>query len=255
MLEYNKTKRGLHFAYPFFFNDKGVSVMEYREERKYFCSDYQLEILKHRLKAILPYDVHQKDSSYTISSLYFDTADNQCYYENSAGVDDRKKYRIRIYDHSDSNIRFEIKEKLRGKTKKSAVPITRSQCEDLIAGHFLPADNDSSVLSQIYLKEHLQFLHPAVIVEYERTAFTYPIGNVRITFDRNISAIADPSGFFSTQNARIPVLPTHEHVLEVKYDELLPDHIAQLLELDTLTQTACSKYFLCRQACDITNQL
>ena len=106
--------------------------MEYREERKYFCSDYQLEILKHRLKAILPYDVHQKDSSYTISSLYFDTADNQCYYENSAGVDDRKKYRIRIYDHSDSNIRFEIKEKLRGKTKKSAVPITRSQCEDLI---------------------------------------------------------------------------------------------------------------------------
>lgn len=133
--------------------------MEYREERKYFCSDYQLEILKHRLKAILPYDVHQKDSSYTISSLYFDTADNQCYYENSAGVDDRKKYRIRIYDHSDSNIRFEIKEKLRGKTKKSAVPITRSQCEDLIAGHFLPADNDSSVLSQIYLKEHLQFLH------------------------------------------------------------------------------------------------
>ena len=113
--------------------------MEYREERKYFCSDYQLEILKHRLKAILPYDVHQKDSSYTISSLYFDTADNQCYYENSAGVDDRKKYRIRIYDHSDSNIRFEIKEKLRGKTKKSAVPITRSQCEDLIAGHFLPA--------------------------------------------------------------------------------------------------------------------
>ena len=146
-------------------------------------------------------------------------------------------------------------EKLRGKTKKSAVPITRSQCEDLIAGHFLPADNDSSVLSQIYLKEHLQFLHPAVIVEYERTAFTYPIGNVRITFDRNISAIADPSGFFSAQNARIPVLPTHEHVLEVKYDELLPDHIAQLLELDTLTQTACSKYFLCRQACDITNQL
>lgn len=50
-------------------------------------------------------------------------------------------------------------------------------------------------------------------------------------------------------------MPTHEHVLEVKYDELLPDHIAQLLELDTLTQTACSKYFLCRQACDITNQL
>lgn len=107
----------------------------------------------------------------------------------------------------------------------------------------------------LIVQEHLQFLHPAVIVEYERTAFTYPIGNVRITFDRNISAIADPLGFFSAQNARIPVLPTHEHVLEVKYDELLPDHIAQLLELDTLTQTACSKYFLCRQACDITNQL
>lgn len=229
--------------------------MEYREELKFFCSDYEMEILKHRLQAILPYDSHQKDDCYMIRSLYFDTADNQGFYENVAGVDNRKKYRIRTYNNSDQKIQFEIKEKLHGKTKKTSYSMTKTDCEAFMRGEYLPHVGDSTVFNQIFLQEHLHALSPVVIVEYERTAFTYPIGNVRITFDRNISGISDAMSFFSDCPIKRPVLPTHQHVLEVKYDELLPDFIAQTLEIGSLRQTACSKYYLCREATDVAGLL
>lgn len=229
--------------------------MEYREELKYFCSDYDMEILKHRLQAFLPYDTHQKDDCYLIRSLYFDTFDDQCFYENAAGVDNRKKYRIRTYNRSDQKIQFEIKEKQRGKTKKTSYSITREECDSFLLGQSVPDISTSPVLNQILVEEKIHLLHPVVIVEYERTAFTYPAGNVRITFDRNISALPNITDFFVEHPVKYPVLPTHQHVLEVKYDELLPDFIAQTLELGNLNQTACSKYYLCRRACDSTGSL
>lgn len=54
-------------------------------------------------------------------------------------------------------------------------------------------------------------------------------------------------GFF--WNPRVPltpVLPAGQHVLEVKYDEFLPDPVAQVLELGHLRRTAFSKYYLSR---------
>ena len=45
-----------------------------------------------------------------------------------------------------------------------------------------------------------------------------------------------------------PVLPAGMHVLEVKYDEFLPDVIARQLEIGKLRKTAFSKYYLGRLA-------
>ena len=45
-----------------------------------------------------------------------------------------------------------------------------------------------------------------------------------------------------------PILPAGQHVLEVKFDEFLPDYVAQALELGQLRQTAFSKYYLSRLA-------
>lgn len=36
-------------------------------------------------------------------------------------------------------------------------------------------------------------------------------------------------------------------ILEVKYDEFIPDHILQLLEQDSMQRVAFSKYCLCRE--------
>ena len=92
-------------------------------------------------------------------------------------------------------------------------------------------------------------MEPRAIIAYERTAYVHPTGNVRVTFDRNIMASACCEDFFQQRvSGMVPVLPAGMQVLEVKYDELLPDHIAQQLELGKLRQTAFSKYYLGRLA-------
>ena len=52
--------------------------------------------------------------------------------------------------------------------------------------------------------------------------------------------------FFEDNLYAIPVLETGMHVLEIKYDELLPDPIAAAVELGNLVQTSFSKYYLSR---------
>jgi hypothetical protein len=92
-------------------------------------------------------------------------------------------------------------------------------------------------------------MQPKIIIAYERTAFVHPIGNVRITFDRNIMASRNCASFLEPRiEELVPILPVGMHVLEVKYDEYLPDVIARQLQTGKLQQTAFSKYYLGRLA-------
>lgn len=86
-----------------------------------------------------------------------------------------------------------------------------------------------------------------MIVAYERTPFVYGPGNVRITFDRNIGSSTDVGSFFDSYLPLRPVLPVGKHILEVKYDEFLPDFLYSVMNLGSLTQSAFSKYYLCRK--------
>lgn len=104
----------------------------------------------------------------------------------------------------------------------------------------------NAVLNLFYLYMHGKGVRPKVIVEYDRTAFVNQAGNVRITFDQNIRCSPHIERFFEPNLYAVPVMETGMHVLEVKYDELLPDYIAQTLEVGTLQQTAFSKYYLSR---------
>lgn len=89
-------------------------------------------------------------------------------------------------------------------------------------------------------------MHPAIIVEYDRTPFIYRYGNVRVTFDQNISSSRDFEHFFCEQIHRRPIMPAGMHLMEVKFDEFLPDVIYRALQLEQLRQTTFSKYYLCR---------
>ena len=90
---------------------------------------------------------------------------------------------------------------------------------------------------------------PKVLIVYDRTAFVDPVGNVRITFDRNIRATRAWQSFLEEAcPGYVSVLPKGMHLLEVKYDELLPDYLKNALELNRLTQTSFSKYYLGRLA-------
>ena len=221
----------------------------YRHELKYVLSAAQMAILKCRMAGLMQRDPHAgTDGTYTIRSLYFDDYNNRCFYEKENGTDPREKFRIRIYNQGSERITLECKRKERGKTRKTACPLTREQAERLMAGKPLSLTEDQPpLLRKLLLEMRLHGMRPVVIVEYERTPYIYKNGNVRITFDTQISSSSDLTAFFSERIPKHPIMPPGQHLLEVKFDEYLPDFIYRSLNLNQLQQTAYSKYYLCRK--------
>ncbi len=223
--------------------------VKYRHELKYIISGAQIPLLKSRIAAIMRLDPHVgTDGKYTIRSLYFDDYDNHCYYENENGTDPREKFRIRIYNHSPSVIHLECKRKERGKTLKTSSGITMEQVNQVLEG--VPWSNLEtlpSLMRKMKLQMDTQLLRPVVIVEYERLPYVYQNGNVRVTFDMNMSSSADLSRFWDETLPKRPVMPPGMHLMEVKFDEYLPDFIYRGLNLGILSQTAYSKYYICRK--------
>src|SRR5690625_7194840 len=99
----------------------------YRSELKFLVDESTLQIMQSKLKPLLLYDSHQKDSSYRIRSMYFDTYERKSYRENDAGVEERKKYRIRVYDNPKEYISLEIKHKIKNRKYKESNRITREK--------------------------------------------------------------------------------------------------------------------------------
>lgn len=223
--------------------------MKYRHELKYQVTDAQIRMLKTRASHLMPLDSHvAQTGSYFIRSLYFDDYDNHCLKENENGTDPREKFRIRIYNGSAEKITLECKRKERGKTYKTSCPLTEEQTKLLMAGKVLPdIGRQPPLLQKLTLQMMTRRLRPVVIVEYERIPYVYKNGNVRITLDTNIASSSAVERFLDPRVPGRPVLPLGQQLLEVKYDEYLPDHIYRSLMLPSLRQTAFSKYYICRK--------
>ncbi|MBQ8007514.1 MAG: VTC domain-containing protein, partial [Lachnospiraceae bacterium] len=151
-----------------------------RHEEKYICSMRQLKLIEQRLKAVMPYDTNQEGDSYSIRSLYLDTGDDRFYYEGLSGVNHRSKYRIRFYNMNDGVIRLERKDSDGNLKKKKSEKISKDQVLRLLDGE-LCIEDVGDLGMEVYSMMRGEGLHPAVIIEYKRSAFVYPVGNVRIT--------------------------------------------------------------------------
>ncbi len=222
---------------------------KYRYELKYECSEQQIRQLEERLRRLLCLDPHAgADGAYTIRSLYFDDYYDSAFWEKEDGTDPRKKYRFRFYDGRTEQVSLEIKRKVNGKIRKDACRIPWSTAEAVMHGDWnrIAALSDP-VAREFYLDGMMKLLQPKIIVEYDRAPYIYPDGNVRITFDRNIRSSSRSLEFGEKQTALRPIMETARHLMEVKFDEFLPDWIHRTLQLDSMTLTAFSKYYLCRR--------
>lgn len=220
----------------------------FRHEYKYVITAQQLAVLQNRAVALLQRDAYAgADGGYNIRSVYFDDINNTCYCENEDGTDPREKYRIRIYNHSDSRISLERKSKCAGMTQKQSCLITRAQCELLLQGSSFPVETGQPPLLRRFLAERAaRWLRPVVIVEYDRRPFIYPVGNVRVTFDMNIRASGECGNFLEPELHVRPILESGRHVLEMKFDGLLPDFIRTSMNIRDLQWSSFSKFYLCR---------
>lgn len=227
--------------------------MIYRHELKYYIHNFDVEVLKNELNTIMHSDPNQSKLGYKVSSLYFDTLYNRFYDENAAGVNIRNKIRIRTYNNDFENYKLEIKSKKDSLCHKESENIDISIVNTLIK---FPYDNnitniDGTVLSKVQLANKMYSLKPVVIVDYDRYALVYKTGNVRITFDSNIKGDMYIDNFLTNNRTGINIINDDYSIVEVKYDDVLPNYISNILDKYNLNQIAFSKYYLCRQAINI----
>ncbi len=226
-----------------------MSSQEYRHEYKFLINEADAAALRSRLTAFMRRDAFHTESGgrYTVRSLYFDNASDQALREKLDGVDEREKFRIRCYDEDTSFIRLEKKGKKHGLCRKTSAPMTREEIEALIAGDtaFLRAASHP-LLNELAFKMTTLQLRPRALVIYDREAYTYPAGNVRVTFDSRVRSGLNEIDLFNYKLPLVRVLPAPYTILEVKFDEYLPDTIRTLCHLDARVPCACSKYALCR---------
>ncbi len=223
-----------------------------RHELKFLITRTQLEVLRHTVGHVLRLDPNaaRNGGNYHIRSLYFDTVFNDALYDKIAGVKDRDKYRIRIYNLTDKNIFMECKTKVGNLISKRSAKISRDLAEQLIAADPTGLEyTQSGLLRDVYREMRTRLLHPVVIVDYEREAYIHTAEEVRITFDMRVRSGLNSIDLFNPEVPTVPVLPHDETVLEVKYNRVLPPYLRDLLSwaCPEAVQTAVSKYTLCRQ--------
>ena len=223
-----------------------------RHELKFFISPLQYQVLSRTLKATLSPDPNgDENNQYHIRSLYFDTVYDSALYDKINGSANRDKYRIRIYNFSDEMIRLECKSKFRDLISKRSVRITRDLAEQLISADPTGLESTASgLVSDAFREMRTNLLHPVVIVDYLREAYLHPAEEVRITFDMQLRSGLNSVDMF---NPYLPTVPPFDHdeiILEVKYNQVLPPYIANLLTYalrDGACRSAISKYVYCRR--------
>lgn len=222
---------------------------KYRHEFKYLCTQAQAVMLQVRLQGLMLRDAYAgADGKYRIKSLYFDDMYDRCFYENEDGTAPREKYRIRIYNDSCARIALECKHKEGDRIRKESCLLEQEQCEALAFGKgSVSVDGLPSLAKRLLVLQKSCGMKPKVIVSYERMPYVYPNGNVRVTFDAGIACGGRVEEFLKPEGARRPILPSGMMLLEVKYDEYLPDPIYHALSMADMQRVTFSKYYLCRR--------
>ncbi len=224
-------------------------MKRYRNEWKYRVQEADLAVIENRIAAVMALDFHSGQSgNYEIHSLYFDDYKDACAKENEAGVSRRFKYRIRYYGNAPDVLKLERKEKLDGRCHKDSTVITKEICQKILDGRAdeLYWETDNPLLRRFCAHMMTRLFAARAIVSYERSAYVEEITNIRITLDKNISVSDNIDAFLSGNFMRYPIQEKSEHVLEVKFDDILPGYIKGIITNKCLIQSSFSKYYLGR---------
>lgn len=223
-----------------------------RNEYKYILTPGEALSLKRRLETLLERDSHSGPDGYTVRSLYFDALDNRDFHRKLAGVQTRKKIRLRVYSPDDTEVKLEAKRKDGDAQTKLTLLISREAARRVTDGDFSAltgcfggTDQQNMTAVYFYTVMTLGCYRPVTMVEYNRTAFTFPAGDVRITFDENVRATEADCDLFRADPLYVPVTDGR-CILEVKYTGKMVGFISDALKPYHLTRLAVSKYCMSR---------
>ena len=217
-----------------------------RHEYKMYINMADYISLVSKLKYIMKPDSNAlENGKYKVRSLYFDNYLDRAVMEKFSGISKREKFRIRLYNDDPGFIKLEKKSKSNRLCYKESVLLSQEECIDLINGQYdFLKDKEEPIFMELYAKMNYQNLRPKTIVDYEREAYIYRAGNIRITFDSNIRMSNNVKGIF---NGNLPTTPSaNAIILEIKYDGFFPEIIRQIIRIDNRNETEFSKYAVSR---------
>ena len=220
--------------------------MQFRHEIKHELNKMDWLILRQRLSAVMKRDPHAVNGVYEIRSLYFDNADDKALREKINGNNIREKYRIRLYNRSASVIHLERKFKYDDLGYKDSASLTEEEARRIVSGdtHWMGSSSNEVILG-FYTRIQNEGLRPKVIVDYTREPFIYGPGNVRVTLDSGIRTGLSCTDFLDPDCVTIPAKES-PILLEVKWDNYLPDIIRDAVQLGNRRNCAYSKFSACR---------
>ena len=220
--------------------------MELRHEWKHEISFMDLLLIRQRLSAVAKRDVHAVNGKYFIRSLYFDNYGDKALREKLDGISRREKFRIRYYNNDTSVINLEKKSKIGGLGNKQSAKLTVEEAQWIVDGKLdWMLHSNRPLIQELYVKMTTEGLRPKTVVDYIREPFIYVPGNVRVTLDYDIRTGLSCVDFL---NPDCPTIPAGDNkiILEVKWDEFLPEIIRDAVQLENRRVGAFSKYAACR---------
>jgi SPX domain protein involved in polyphosphate accumulation len=230
--------------------------MAHRFEYKYYVSEELLPELRRRLLPFVEFDpfaARNEEHEYTVRSAYFDTPTLREYHEKIAGLEIRKKLRIRVYDTltEDSTAFLEIKRKRRQSVSKDRAMLLHRDVPALLATgnieQYVIRANGSTEMYDSARKflYHMRsdHLRPVLLVTYDREAFVGKFDpNFRCTFDKRLRFSSQQSldDLFRETDLR-PALQG-AFILEVKFQNSVPVWLSSTISDLRLSRGAFSKY-------------
>lgn len=170
--------------------NKTPEMPKYRHELKYQINPAFSVVLRQRLQSVMLRDPHSNAAgSYTVTSLYFDNCFDKALKEKRYGLNRREKFRLRYYDTFSGNVSLEKKQKHNGLCLKSSTIISPSLCRRILDCDYLYLTaEDNPLVQELGIKMQTQLLRPKFAVRYQREAFIYGPGNIRVTLGTKLLA-------------------------------------------------------------------
>ena len=143
-----------------------------------------------------------------VNSIYYDTIDLNCLWDNINGYSNRNKYRVRWYDNiENSEVFFEKKTKINQTTQKIKVSLGKFKDKESL-NIFLKTNEFVNKIFDITTLNLVQVLN----VSYDRDYYIDTENKLRITFDQKITAHQNSYGKFFKN-----FVDLNNNILEFKY--------------------------------------
>lgn len=219
-----------------------------RTEKKYPVSGAQVYQLISLLQQVFEPDEYcSSGTGYQVRSVYFDSYDNRDFYEKEAGLECRKKIRLRTYGPG-TPVKLEWKQKQGSVQRKRSLMLEEKEARALLSGDYqILLTYDVPIAAEFYTMMVSQMYRPCCMVQYDRQAFMIPVNQTRITVDSRVMVHEGCYDLFSEFPPFYAAAEPGHGTLEVKYNQFLPGYVKEILSPFGLTEVSSSKYVAARK--------